>query len=163
MASPTQWTWVWVSSGSWWLTGKPGVLQSMVLQRVRDNWATELNWTELASLCCYLREAKSVLQHNCCYWNHKSMCLAQNETHEDWTVEFGRGKGLLQMHTRSRVAHALRSPKLLRAFLILNQSAVPWTVLTVTSWPAYRFLRRQVRWSAIPVFWRIFHCLLWST
>ena len=46
MASPTQWTWVWVSSGSWWWTGRPGMLQSMGLQRVRQDWATELNWTE---------------------------------------------------------------------------------------------------------------------
>ena len=46
MASLTQWTWVWVSSGSWWWTGKPGVLQSMGSQRVRHAWATELNWTE---------------------------------------------------------------------------------------------------------------------
>ena len=45
MASPTQWTWVWVRSGSWWWTGKPGVLQSMGSQRVRLDWATELNWT----------------------------------------------------------------------------------------------------------------------
>ena len=44
VASPTQWTWVWASSGSWWRTGKPGMLQSMGLQRVRHNWATELNW-----------------------------------------------------------------------------------------------------------------------
>ena len=41
MASPTQWTWVWVNSGSWWWTGRPGVLQFMGLQRVRHNWATE--------------------------------------------------------------------------------------------------------------------------
>ena len=46
MASPTQWTWVWVDSGSWWWTGRPGVLQSMGSQRVGHNWATELNWTE---------------------------------------------------------------------------------------------------------------------
>ena len=46
MASPTQWTWVWASSRSWWWTGRPGVLQSMGLQRVRHDWATELNWTE---------------------------------------------------------------------------------------------------------------------
>ena len=46
MASPTQWTWVWVSSGSWWWTGKSGVLQSMELQRVEHDWATELNWTD---------------------------------------------------------------------------------------------------------------------
>ena len=44
MASPTQWTWVWVDSGSWWWTGRPGVLQSMGLQRVRHDWAAELNW-----------------------------------------------------------------------------------------------------------------------
>ena len=44
MASLTQWTWVWVNSGSWWWTGRPGMLQSMWLQRVRHDWATELNW-----------------------------------------------------------------------------------------------------------------------
>ena len=37
-------TWVWVNSGSWWQTGRPGVLQSMGLQRVGCDWATELNW-----------------------------------------------------------------------------------------------------------------------
>ena len=46
MASPTQWTLVWVNSGSWRWTGKPGVLQSMVSQRLRHDWATELNWTD---------------------------------------------------------------------------------------------------------------------
>ena len=44
-----------------------------------------------------------------------------------------------------------------------NQSVVPCPVLTVASWPAYRFLRRQVRWSDIPILLRIFHSLLWST
>ena len=44
MASPTQWIWVWANSRSWWWTGKPGVLQSMGLQRVRHDWANELNW-----------------------------------------------------------------------------------------------------------------------
>ena len=44
MASPTQRTWVWVNSGSWWWTGRPGVLQFMGSQRLRHNWATELNW-----------------------------------------------------------------------------------------------------------------------
>ena len=43
MASPTQWTWVWVDSGSWWWTGRPGVLRFMGLQRVRHYWVTELN------------------------------------------------------------------------------------------------------------------------
>ena len=42
MASLTQWMWVWVNSGSWWWTGRP----VMGSQRVRHNWAAELNWTE---------------------------------------------------------------------------------------------------------------------
>ena len=44
MASPTQWTWAWVNSGSWRGTGMPGMLQSMGSQRVGHDWATELNW-----------------------------------------------------------------------------------------------------------------------
>ena len=44
MASPIQWTSVWADSRRWWGTGKPGMLQSMWLQRVRHDWATELNW-----------------------------------------------------------------------------------------------------------------------
>ena len=46
MASPTQWTWVWVNSRSWWWTGRPDVLRFMRSQRVGHNWATELKWTE---------------------------------------------------------------------------------------------------------------------
>ena len=46
MASSTQWTWVWVNSGNWWWTGRPGVLRFTGLQRVRHNWATELNWIQ---------------------------------------------------------------------------------------------------------------------
>ena len=43
MASPTWWTWVWVNSGSWWWTGRPGMLWFMGLQRVGHDWATELS------------------------------------------------------------------------------------------------------------------------
>ena len=46
MALPTQWTWVWVNSRSWWWTGMPGMLWFMGSQRVRHDWATELNWTD---------------------------------------------------------------------------------------------------------------------
>ena len=46
MASLTLWTWVWVNSGSWWWTGRPGVLWFMGLQRVGLDWATELNLTD---------------------------------------------------------------------------------------------------------------------
>ena len=46
MASPTRWMWVWENSGSWWWTGRPGVVQFMGSQRIGHDWATELNWTE---------------------------------------------------------------------------------------------------------------------
>ena len=46
MALPTQWTGVWASSGSWWWTGKSGMLQSMESQRIVHDWKTELNWTD---------------------------------------------------------------------------------------------------------------------
>ena len=48
-------------------------------------------------------------------------------------------------------------------FPIWNQCVVPCPVLTVASWPSYRFLKSQVRWSGIPISFRIFHSLLWST
>ena len=48
-------------------------------------------------------------------------------------------------------------------FPILNQSAVPCPVLTVASWPAYRFLRRQIRWSGIPISLRLFQCVMIHT
>ena len=46
MASLTGWTWVWVNSGSWWWTGRPGMLWFMRSQRVGHDWVTELNWTD---------------------------------------------------------------------------------------------------------------------
>ena len=48
-------------------------------------------------------------------------------------------------------------------FPIWNTSVVPCPVLTVASWSAYKFLKRQIRWSGIPISFRIFHSLLWST
>ena len=59
MASLTQWTWVWASFRRWWRTGTSGVLQSMGLQRVRQDWATEMNcvssWAHFMLIClCYV-------------------------------------------------------------------------------------------------------------
>ena len=51
MASPNQWTWVWVNSRSWWWTGRPGMLRFMGSQRVGHDWATELNWTDINEIC----------------------------------------------------------------------------------------------------------------
>ena len=49
----TRWTWVWVNSGSWWWTERPGLLWFMGSQRVGHDWATELNWTELILYWCF--------------------------------------------------------------------------------------------------------------
>ena len=46
MSSLTLWTWVWVDSGSWWWTERPGMLQSMGSQRIGHDWVAELNWKE---------------------------------------------------------------------------------------------------------------------
>ena len=51
MASLTRCTWVWVNSGSWWWTGRPGMLQFMGSQRVGHDWVTELNWILFRSIC----------------------------------------------------------------------------------------------------------------
>ena len=68
MASLTRWTWVWVNSGSWWWTGRPGVLRFMGSQRVRHDWATEMNWTELNWHMC-------VLMCVVCVWKLAYTCL----------------------------------------------------------------------------------------
>ena len=60
MVSPTRWTWIWVNSGSWWWTGRPGVLQIMGSQRVGHNWETELNVRK--GLPWWLRQWRTCLQ-----------------------------------------------------------------------------------------------------
>ena len=60
MASLTRWTWVWVNFGSWWWTGRPGMLRFMGLQRVRHDWATELNWIIIK----YLSSSRIIRVHS---------------------------------------------------------------------------------------------------
>ena len=70
MASPTQWTWVWVNSRSWWWTRKPGMLQSMGSQRVRHDRVAELNWTEIK---VRLNIWNLIPSHHLLHWCH---CLS---------------------------------------------------------------------------------------
>ena len=77
MASPTQWTWVWVDSGNWWWTGRPGLLQSMGLQRVGHDWASELtdrinciaqgNYTQYLSITYNGKESEKRIRYICMY------------------------------------------------------------------------------------------------
>ena len=61
MVSLTQWTLVWVDSGSWWWTGRPSVLQFMGSQRVGHDWGTELNWTTSEAPIIHVLALQSVL------------------------------------------------------------------------------------------------------
>ena len=65
MALLTQWTWILVSSRSWWWTGRPGVPQFMGLQRVGHDWVTELNWTAHSST------KNKGYYFQCYYWARK--------------------------------------------------------------------------------------------
>ena len=65
MASLPRWTWVWVSSRSWWWTGRTGILQSMESQRVGHDWVTELNWTPKAVIHSLLSATSLHSLHAC--------------------------------------------------------------------------------------------------
>jgi len=68
MASPTRWTWVWVNFGSWWWTGRPGVLQFTGSRRVRPDWVTELNWTD-GCICIHVYSVTLFSVINLCLYD----------------------------------------------------------------------------------------------
>ena len=80
MASLAWWLWVWVNSGRWWWTGRPGVLWFMGLQSIGHDWATELNWTFIKQLLCarhmfkdcyiYVNSATPIFRWNHSTWVH---------------------------------------------------------------------------------------------
>jgi len=80
MASPTRWTWVWVNSGRWWWTGRPGVLRFMGSQRVEHDWATELNWEAV----CF-KKSLNIQGLHCYRWKLLRPCQSE----EVW--QEGRG------------------------------------------------------------------------
>ena len=80
MASPTQWTWVWVNSGSWWWTGRPGMLRFMRSQWVGHDWVTELNWCReiwMAVIFCQIFCFKVYLGHTlqCVRILYRGLCF----------------------------------------------------------------------------------------
>ena len=176
MASPTQWTWVWVDSGSWSWIGRPGVLQFMGSQRVRHDWATELNWTELMGphamiLVFWMLSLKPAFS----LFSFCSLSAIRVVLTAYLKLLIFLPAILIPACVLSSLAfHMMYSAYKLNKqgdniqpwytpFPIWNQSVVPYPLLTFASWPAYKFLRRQVRRSGIPIYFRIFHSLLWST
>ena len=92
MASPTQWTWVWASSGRWWRIGKPDMLQSMGSQRVGHDWATTWKvWLKTFNWDANVKWSTLLLK--------KHICIVAENTHS--------GVELLRLATWTRSFHSL--------------------------------------------------------
>ena len=100
MASLTQWTWVCISSRSWWWTGRPGLLQSMGSQMVGHDWATELNWLG------------------------GNGCTEQDTFHLSPIA--GRNVPDLQVYQKCPSIHLTRRPSMWRVFLDVYLAAFMW-------------------------------------
>ena len=194
-ASLTRWRWVWVNTGSWLWTGRPGVLQSIGLQRVRHDCATELNCHCFHCFPIYLSLVIGPAAMILVFWMlsfKPPFCTLLFHFHQEtlWFLSLSAVSVVSSAYLRLLIflpaiviqPCASSSPAFLRMysaqklnkqgdniqpwctpFPIWNHYVVPCPLLTVASWPAYRFLRRQVRWSGIPISFRIFHSLLSST
>ena len=114
MASPTQWTWVWVNSGSWWWKGGLACCSSWGVQRVRQDWVTELNWTD-EFLDLYFQDKYCVCQSVSHYWSlqpHGLLCnLPGSFVH-----------GILQ----ARILELVAMPFSRGSFCPRNQTPVSW-------------------------------------
>jgi len=141
-----------------------------------------LEWCHLHIWGCWYFSQKSWFQLGIHLARHFTWCTLHHwlNGHEfEQTLGDNEGKpNVLQFMRSQRVAHNLATEQQLfmklnkwddniwpwqTPFSILNQSILPCLVLTVAFWPAHGFLRRQVKWSGIPISWRVFHSLLWST
>ena len=116
MASLTWWTWVWVDSGSWRWTGRPGVLRFIGSQRVGHDWATELNWTELK---CLAPCKDSV---NACWINEWivpcTLCDQICTPNTSWKKKLIR-PSLERMHNHSLISPVSREDRFLSVKLLL--------------------------------------------
>ena len=117
MTSPTQWTWVWVSSRSWWWTGKPGMLQSMELQTV-GHWVTELYWTEYnwSWILPPYQDPKLNLRHSFGWIRKESLYFS------------ARRKGLMPSRLNLNLEWVVRT------FIVMVQKGSDWIVDTLLTW-----------------------------
>ena len=84
MASLTRWTWIWVNSGSWWWTGRPGVLRFMGSQRVGHDWVTELNWICINICPVKVLTCSGVSVSLDCACDHNSICQRPCDESGSW-------------------------------------------------------------------------------
>ena len=166
MASLTQWTWVWVNSGSWRWTGRPDMLQSMGSQRVGHDWANELNW-----ICCEVMEPDAMILV-CWILSLKPAFSLSSFTFirrlfsssslsairvvssaylrlliflpailipacDSSTPAFHTMYSACKLNKQGDSIHPCHT-----LFPILNQSVVSCLILTAISWPVYEFLLR---------------------
>ena len=131
-------------------TEEHGGRQSMGLRRVRHNWATKTHT---------LKQALT----NQAILNSRKSKLYEFQAHVNWEIFTIMLISSVQLLSRVWLLAMPWTEARQAPFPIWNQSVVPCPVLTAASSSAYRFLRRQVRWSGIPIPFRIFHSLLWST
>ena len=150
MALPTRWTWVWVSSKSWWWTGKSGVLQSKRSKRVGHDWATELNWSKLWGVWKGhgLTHYTSVLPA----WGPSTL----PEVHGPWTFGYGRSAERPQ-----KPLPALQGPPL------SSQGLVPLAMFLHICLPAVRLQSKNEQdgaWGLLHLCWvGHFSSLGWRT
>ena len=128
MASLTQWTWVWVNSGSWCWTGKPGVLRFTGLQRFGHDWATELNWIsenmfKLRSLCFHFISDKRTISW---IWASENDNVLQKGTTAVWCHD------LIKDGSIHWPVYSILSPRRLQSPKI--------TVSIITLYPSFFFI-----------------------
>ena len=119
MASPTRGKWVWVDSGSWWWTGRPGLLQFVGSQRIGHDWATELNWClyqkkkSHPSLYGYTLCVKAYLfQVPCRHIPFQPLNLFQNNIFSMEFFSFRQSKGLSHLLDSSEIPSVLHTSKI---------------------------------------------------
>ena len=111
MASLTQWTWVFVYSGSWWWTGRPGMLRFMGSQRVGHYWVTELNWIEITSIWDIICLTFAVFMHVPRRHSHERT-LNQSSVVRDVTIRWwctSADQNMWRVHVSGFWMHRLRA------------------------------------------------------
>ena len=94
----TQWTWVWMNSGSWRWTGRPGVLRFIGSQRIGHDWATEMNWTEDCNIYQKPHQTLQSILSSMCSWIFTEERYLAKLPQTTWIPEEARGTASCTVH-----------------------------------------------------------------